>query len=437
MTRFRSSLCRSTRHFLLLVLALNADAALAGAELGTLQCSRIAGTGMNLIVTSSAQVRCVFKGSGDSRQWYVGETGVKLGLDLKFGGQENLNFAVVSATGDFVPEGAFLSGKYRGGEASAAFGLGVGAAVLLGGSGDTIALQPAIETSTGAAGVSAGIGFLDIEPDPLNQARIVTPRGGISEQTLYAGYFNLAFERYHVDPPDYAGSDYFSKRAIAAAAGGGPAPEATSTWELDAGQRQAAEAARQRLLAALGRDAGLTMDAATAQVAYDCWLFATAHGLEDKKADCQGRFEASVNAIETAVAEEDLGALVMRPVWQRVLFDTDVFELDGNENAALNAIKERLRFLSNATIHVMGNADQPGTREYNQALSEKRAQSVRAALVAAGIPSTWISSDAFGEDRPLPNNPYDALNRRVDIAVRPLTVNEAAVKEEVARRRAQ
>ena len=420
---------------LAMILGLSSSAGFASAELGSLTCYRIAGTGINLILTSSAQVRCIFKGSGNSEQWYIGETGVKLGLDLKFGGEETLNFAVISSTANYIPEGAFLSGKYRGGKVDAAFGIGVGAAVLLGGSSDTMALQPAIETSTGAVGVSAGIGFLDVEPDPLNQARLVTPRGALYDQTLYAGYFKLAFDRYHQAPSDFDGSDYFSKRALEAASGQAPQPETSATWGLGGDQKQTADAARVRLLKALQRDAGMKLDAAKAQVSYDCWLFAMGNGLRDKATGCARQYEASVNAIETAVAELNFGALVMQPLWQRVLFGTDVWELDGAENTAFNEIKERLQYLSNATIHVTGNADQPGTKEYNQELSEKRAQTVRAALVQAGIPSTWITSAAFGKENPLPNNPYDALNRRVDIAVKPVAVNEAAVKAEVERQR--
>lgn len=418
-------------------LLLHGASALAAAELGSLTCSRIKGTGVNLILTSSAQVRCIFKGSSNSEQWYIGETGVKLGIDLKFGGEETINLAVVSTTSNFVPEGAFLSGKYRGGKADAAFGLGIGAAVLLGGSSDTIALQPAIETSTGAAGISAGIGFLDITPDPLNQARIVTPRGGMYEQALYAGYFDLAFGRYHETPSDYTGSDYFSERAIATANGAVPEPERSSTWALDGESQRTADAARERLLKALQRNPGMDLEAAMAQISYDCWLFALAKGVSEKVTSCAEGFEIAVNAIETAVAELDLEVEVMRPLRLRVLFDTDVSKLDGNEEIAFVALAERLRFLSNATVHVTGYADHPGTRDYNLELSKQRAKAVRGAIAEAGVPATWISSEAFGEDYPLPNNPYDALNRRVDVVVNPLVINEEAVKAEVLRRRAQ
>ena len=75
-------------------------------------CSRIAGSGYNLIIHSTAGVRCTFKGSRNSEQWSVGKTGVGLGVDLSWKKEEKINFAVVSATHKFEPEGDFLSGPY-------------------------------------------------------------------------------------------------------------------------------------------------------------------------------------------------------------------------------------------------------------------------------------------------------------------------------------
>ena len=93
--------------FVSAVMTLYSGIALAEAKLGSLTCFRIAGTGKYLLVRSSAQVRCIFKGTGNAEQWYIGKTGIKLGIDLKFKGNETLRFAVISTTANFVPEGAF------------------------------------------------------------------------------------------------------------------------------------------------------------------------------------------------------------------------------------------------------------------------------------------------------------------------------------------
>ena len=105
----------------------------ADAELGTLTCSRIAGTGFNIIIYSKADVRCTFAGGGGSEQWYQGTTGVGLGIDLKWNVEQSIYFAVISRARSYAPEGDFLSGKYAGAKADVAVGVGAGAAILIGG----------------------------------------------------------------------------------------------------------------------------------------------------------------------------------------------------------------------------------------------------------------------------------------------------------------
>ena len=56
----------------------------AESKLGSMKCFRIPGSGVNLIVHSKAKLRCTFSGSAGSEQWYEGDTGVALGLDLKW-----------------------------------------------------------------------------------------------------------------------------------------------------------------------------------------------------------------------------------------------------------------------------------------------------------------------------------------------------------------
>lgn len=400
--------------------------AITDGKLGSLTCSRIAGTGKNRLIFSSAQVRCIFKGDGGAEQWYIGETGIKLGLDLKFKGNETLRFAVVSATDSFVPEGAFLTGKYSGGQASAALGLGVGVQVLLGGSNDTMALQPAVETSKGSSGISAGIGFLNIDPDPLTRARTVTPHGTLYTQTMYSGYFSHAFDHYHFTEPDYAGSDYFSERAIAAAGGLAPAPASAPAGD--------GAAVRERLVSALARYLVAEVDAAKAQVAYDCWMYGIANNHDREVGQCRAAFLNHVDKVETAAVEvEALEVLVMIPMSRRILFDTDVSDIDGNAVPVIAELSKRLSLLSDAKIYVAGHADKPGTPQYNLTLSEKRAASTIAALIKAGIPKASIAAEAFGSAEPIGNNPYDALNRRVDVVIEPIAVNPEALIRETQR----
>ncbi|MBI2993947.1 MAG: DUF992 domain-containing protein [Gammaproteobacteria bacterium] len=134
----------------------------AGVQLGILQCKVIPGTRVNLLVRSTADVGCTFDYGGVVEK-YRGETGIALGLDLSIKNDEQMAFGVIAASSDVTPGAYSLAGKYVGGQASAAAGVGVGAKVLIGGGKNNISLQPlALETSTGI-GASGGLGFLYIE----------------------------------------------------------------------------------------------------------------------------------------------------------------------------------------------------------------------------------------------------------------------------------
>jgi hypothetical protein len=132
-------------------------------EVGVLTCTTVPGTRFNLIIRSTVDVECIFKGSAGGEERYQGETGIGLGVDLNLNREEQIAFTVLSA-GPHEPGDYALTGRYGGAKASATVGVGVGAAVLVGGGSKSFTLQPlALEGSTGL-GVAAGIGYLYIEP---------------------------------------------------------------------------------------------------------------------------------------------------------------------------------------------------------------------------------------------------------------------------------
>lgn len=144
-------------------LPLTAVQAQGGVEVGVLTCSVVPGSRVNLLIRSTADVRCTYAKGGESEE-YVGETGIALGIDLSFKQDEKMAFTVIAASQDIRPGAKALGGRYVGGEVSAAAGLGLGAKALLGGGAKNIGLQPLVlETSTGL-GASGGLSFLYIEP---------------------------------------------------------------------------------------------------------------------------------------------------------------------------------------------------------------------------------------------------------------------------------
>jgi OOP family OmpA-OmpF porin len=69
------------------------------------------------------------------------------------------------------------------------------------------------------------------------------------------------------------------------------------------------------------------------------------------------------------------------------------------------------------TFVVEGHTDASGSETYNDGLSQRRAQSVTAFLLASGIESSRIRAIGMGETHPRVPNPYDPVNRRVEMRI--------------------
>ena len=140
-----------------------ADDGDAGFEVGVLQCSVVPGSRINLLIRSTADIKCTFDNAGTIER-YIGETGIGLGIDLSFKSDEQMFFTVLAATSDTRPGAYSLAGKYAGVSAAAAVGVGLGAKILVGGGENNFSLQPLALESHKGLGASAGLGFLYIEP---------------------------------------------------------------------------------------------------------------------------------------------------------------------------------------------------------------------------------------------------------------------------------
>ena len=134
-----------------------------GSRVGVLTCKSIPGTRVNLIIRSTTDVHCEFKHEGGRVEHYLGETGIAFGADLTFSKEEE-TFAFTVLSAERITAGEHkLAGKYVGGRASASVGVGVGAAVLVGGDQDNFSLQPLALEGNKGFGAAAGLGFLYIE----------------------------------------------------------------------------------------------------------------------------------------------------------------------------------------------------------------------------------------------------------------------------------
>jgi outer membrane protein OmpA-like peptidoglycan-associated protein len=103
----------------------------------------------------------------------------------------------------------------------------------------------------------------------------------------------------------------------------------------------------------------------------------------------------------------------------RVLFDFDKSGLRGDSGPAIQRAVVLLK-RSKKSVIVEGHTDDTGTHDYNQALSESRAQTVAGALEERGIASSRVTTKGFAYDRPAASNATpegQAKNRRTEIVV--------------------
>ena len=101
-----------------------------------------------------------------------------------------------------------------------------------------------------------------------------------------------------------------------------------------------------------------------------------------------------------------------------IYFELDRSEIQSEFREVIRAHADYLATTPSAQVMLEGHGDERGTREYNLALGERRAKSVRMLLVAEGAPSDQITIISYGEERPASDLHYEAgwsLNRRVEL----------------------
>ena len=106
-------------------------------------------------------------------------------------------------------------------------------------------------------------------------------------------------------------------------------------------------------------------------------------------------------------------------VGERVYFDLNEYRLDPDDQEILKLQAAWLQSYPSVRIMVAGNCDERGTREYNLALGERRANSVKQYLVDLGVPTSRLRTVSFGESKPAVMGHTESAwrwNRRTDFA---------------------
>lgn len=135
--------------------------------------------------------------------------------------------------------------------------------------------------------------------------------------------------------------------------------------------------------------------------------------------------------VTLAVAQIDRGVMVWLP--DNILFEFGKADIDEREAAPyLDRIAQLLKDKTNRPVVLEGHSDSVGNDTVNLALSEKRAQNVRNALLARGLPADRLTARGYGKSRPLAPNDTELgrkLNRRVELIVLGETVEQLSAGE--------
>ena len=136
----------------------------------------------------------------------------------------------------------------------------------------------------------------------------------------------------------------------------------------------------------MGRIAGL-------KIAVVCCCFLALAACSKKN---QPDLEAD-GGVATPGSEKDFAV----NVGDRIYFIVDQSTLTPEATETLRRQAAWLRQYPKVTVQVEGHSDERGTREYNIALSARRATATREFLIAQGVPGNRISSIAYGKERPV------------------------------------
>ena len=109
---------------------------------------------------------------------------------------------------------------------------------------------------------------------------------------------------------------------------------------------------------------------------------------------------AAVESVTETVAEVEPAAAPTLPNDGMVYFGLDSDQLDASDEALLGEIIAAVKESGPSKIVVRGHADRSGGDDYNLSLSERRAETIAAALVAAGIPADSVRTMGLGETDP-------------------------------------
>ena len=122
----------------------------------------------------------------------------------------------------------------------------------------------------------------------------------------------------------------------------------------------------------------------------------------------------------TAMLERERDIETMKANFRRIHFEFDSASITETTRDILSQNVEIMLRHPEIAVEIEGHCDEAGSEEYNLALGQRRADSIRKYVVAEGIPGSRLKTISFGEEMPLVSGGTDggrALNRRAEFKV--------------------
>ena len=131
-------------------------------------------------------------------------------------------------------------------------------------------------------------------------------------------------------------------------------------------------------------------------------------------------YDGGIRTVEAAIQEETSLDYESKAIFTNatVYFEFDKFNLNSKSLQTLKSAVAAMKDNSSIKITISGHADERGTREYNLALGQRRAESVRDYFSINGINANRIMVKSYGEERPILDGSNEASyskNRRAEI----------------------
>jgi len=273
-----------------------------------------------------------------------------------------------------------------------------------------------------AIGAVAALAFLAGCVSNIQTVSTAKGTGSPFTQDLTEQY--KAFTADEAGEYDWSNANYFAKKGLASAGGQVVQPEQLSDWSIPADKQADMAAARQRLVTDLdggARDAKPDI-AAKAQAKFDCWVEEQDENHEDDKiAACKNDTLAALDELEKKEAMAAQPS-VSSPMNYTVYFDFDKSVITPAGQEVINQVLSDAKMHNPSSISVTGHTDLVGPEDYNMALSLRRADAVRSALIAGGVSADKITVAGRGMSEPAvptARGVKEARNRRAEIILEP------------------